>query len=293
MCETEVSLRLAFWLIREKLLSENDNKVFVAVPRAAKFDGPGFLRDNHWQRTRSTVDWQAQYHCPDAASRLVVCLVSGQGDVVCQLKDGRVFRAEAAKGPLFNSANSEEYRLLHEALGQLMTIEDASKQELLAVAVPRSPRFTKLAERWREAPLIKYLRIHILTVGRDGDVEGLSACSSESSWKQQENTAIQEVLDHIVRHMPFRPTPGSPRVRLMDYSGCINFAKQGVKIIREFGVGAAADSPMARLVDKCASKGYARAHLLQVAEACFGWIPPEDRPVEGSASPISLTNEER
>jgi hypothetical protein len=78
-----------------------------------------------------------------------------------------------------------------------------------------------------------------------------------------------------------------------DYPGYINFAKQVVKIIRKHGIGAAADSPMARLVDKYASNGHARAHLLQVAEACFGWIPPEDPPVEGSASPVSLTNDER
>jgi hypothetical protein len=203
MCEAEVSLRLAFWLIREKLVSEKDNKVIVAVPRAAKFDGAGFLRDNHWQKTDSPVGWQVSYRHSDSATRLVVCCAPEQGDVMCQLEDGRFFRAEAAKGPLFNSANSEEYRLLHEALGQLLTIGVASKQELLAVAVPYSPRFTKLAEHWRERPLIKYLKIHILTVGRDGDVEGLSARSSESSMKQQENTGIQEALDGLVRAITY------------------------------------------------------------------------------------------
>jgi hypothetical protein len=293
MCETEVSLRLAFWLIREKLVSHRYDEVFVIIGRAVRFDVARFLHENHWQKTDSAEDCLVTFRRSGADSRLVLCSAPGLGDVVCRLQDGRFFRAEAAKGPLFNSANSEEYRLLHEALGQLLTIGVASKQELLAVAVPYSPRFTRLAEHWRERPLIKYLKIHILTVGRDGDVEGLSARSFESSMKQQENTGIQEALDGLVRGAFPRATPDFPPVMPSDYPGYINFARQVVKIIRKHGIGAAADSALARLVDKYASNGHARAHLLRIAEACFDWIPPENRPVEGSASPVSLTNEER
>ena len=44
--------------------------------------------------------------------------------------------------------------------------------------MPHSPRFARFAERWREAPLVKRLGILILTVGRDGQVDGLSSLES-------------------------------------------------------------------------------------------------------------------
>lgn len=57
-----------------------------------------------------------------------------------------------------------------------MTIESADENTLLAVAVPKSNKFDELADRWREAPLIKKVGIKILTVARDGSVCGFEGC---------------------------------------------------------------------------------------------------------------------
>ena len=81
-------------------------------------------------------------------------------------------RAECKKGPLTRSASSQEYPLLREALGQLITIGEVSEKDILAVAVPYSAKFNELAERWRKAPLISRFGISILTVDQSGSVLG-------------------------------------------------------------------------------------------------------------------------
>lgn len=59
------------------------------------------------------------------------------------------------------------------ALGQAVTVEQIEANDLLVVAVPRTPRFHRLADRWRQAPLVVRSGIQIVLVGRDGVVEGL------------------------------------------------------------------------------------------------------------------------
>ena len=98
---------------------------------------------------------------------------SGTGDVVARLTTGKQLRVECKKGPLVRSRSNPEYVLLHEALGQILTIAEANVDDLLAVAVPSSPKFEELAERWRSAPLVKALGLAILTVNRNGVVRGL------------------------------------------------------------------------------------------------------------------------
>jgi hypothetical protein len=62
---------------------------------------------------------------------------------------------------------------LRGALGQAVTVEQVEANDLLVVAVPRTPRFHRLAGRWRQAPLVVRSGIQIVLVGRDGVVEGL------------------------------------------------------------------------------------------------------------------------
>jgi len=85
---------------------------------------------------------------------------------------GHTLRVECKKGPLVRSKSSQEYPLLREALGQLLTIAEVTERDLLAVAVPHSAKFQELAQRWRQAPLIKRFGIHVLTVDQTGNVFG-------------------------------------------------------------------------------------------------------------------------
>ena len=92
---------------------------------------------------------------------------------MCRLKSGPTLRVESKKGPLSPSKSSAEYPLLREALGQLLTIEEVTESDLLAVAVPESSKFRQLAERWRDAPLVRRLDLRFILVHRSGEVEGL------------------------------------------------------------------------------------------------------------------------
>jgi len=117
--------------------------------------------------------WRGIYSKPGCRS-IEIHSKPGFGDVVGAIADGKVLRAESKKGPLNRSASSQEYPLMREAIGQLMTISETDESmDVLAIAVPNSEKFRELARRWRVAPLIQRLAIRILLIDRDGSVTGL------------------------------------------------------------------------------------------------------------------------
>jgi len=118
--------------------------------------------------------WQGTYCRAGARFRIRIHSNPGRGDVVALLRSGHTLRVESKKGPLIRSPSSAEYPLLREAIGQLMTVESAGDTDILAVAVPKSVKFTELTARWRSAPLIRRLGIRLLTVDRETGVEGLA-----------------------------------------------------------------------------------------------------------------------
>lgn len=176
MPEAEVSLRLAFWLAERGLVRE---RIQVAIDGAqlrtgetAHFDLVGFLGAAGWVKREPSEEWQGSYMREDLPVLLQVHSSPGKGDVVATLVSGKTLRAECKKGPVSRSRSSQEYPLIREALGQLLTVEEVGDQDILAVAVPSSEKFAELASRWRQAPLVKRLRIRILTVDRRGNVDG-------------------------------------------------------------------------------------------------------------------------
>ena len=176
MPEAEVSLRLAFWLVAQRLI---DSTIDVAIDGAqvqtgqiVHFDLAAFLERNKWTRCGDAPSWQCEWASPTETARIRIHSNPGIGDVVAGLKSGRRLRVECKKGPTVRSRSSAEYPLIREALGQLLTIEQIDDQDLLAVAVPHSPKFHELAKRWREAPLVKRFGIRILTIDQVGNVFG-------------------------------------------------------------------------------------------------------------------------
>jgi hypothetical protein len=286
MSEAEVSLGLAFWLIRKKYVSDDEPVVFVAihrvqadVGRAGAFDVARFLYENHWQKADSTPGWPGTYRHSEVTARLVIGPAPGPGDVVCRLKDGRVLRVEAKKGPLTTSKSSDEYALIREALAQLLTLPVVRKHHVLAVAVPYSPKFEELARRWRDRPLIKRLGILIFTVGRDGDVDPLSAWSFENSIKHHENTATMSVLDGMVKDALSR---AETAVAGKDYPGYTDFLRQALRVMLRWSSGGTCDLAMTQLVGKWTGRGCAQELLLLIAQDYLGWVPPGNRPVSPS-----------
>jgi hypothetical protein len=176
MPEAEVSLRLAFHLLA---MPDSQGTAEVAIDGAQirvhgsqVFPIATFLLDMGWKQVeqQGKNPWQGSYE--RKGQRLWIHSCSGVGDVVVQVGTKR-YRAECKGGPLIKRRGSQEYPKLRGALGQVLTVEEKEPNDVLAVAVPHTPRFQRLAEKWRRAPLIICSGIQIVLVGRDGKVEGL------------------------------------------------------------------------------------------------------------------------
>ncbi len=177
MPEAEVSLRLAFFLLEQGLASSS---IDVGIDQAQVRTKAGeifpieiFLEHCGWTLAQEGADtWRGTYSHRDFDHRLRLHSKPGVGDVACQLHKGGRLRAECKKGTLVRSKSSSEYPLLRGALGQLLTIEDLTLEDKLAIAVPASEKFNELAAQWRRAPLISKIPIKILTIDRERGVAG-------------------------------------------------------------------------------------------------------------------------
>lgn len=176
MPEAEVSLRIAFFLIEQRRTA---SVVRVAIDGAQikteqviHFPIIEFLNSNGWKKNSGENTWQGIYVHQQWQPHIQIHSFPGQGDIVATLHSGQILRVESKKGPLIKSKSSQEYPLIREALGQLLTIEKVGDKDILAVAIPYSDRFAALAKRWREAPLIQKFGIRILTVDRKNKVDG-------------------------------------------------------------------------------------------------------------------------
>ena len=177
MPEAEVTLRLAMAIIEK---GHTDSSVVAAIDGAqvktgvtVHFPIVEFLNGLGWFGDDQSDRWQCSYTNEKYSQEIVVHSSSGEGDLVAQLKNGRTLRVESKKGPLSRSKSSQEYPLIREAIGQLMTVEKADPNDILAVVVPHSEKFANLASQWRERPLIKNAGIHIVTIDRSNTVRGL------------------------------------------------------------------------------------------------------------------------
>lgn len=177
MPEAEVTLRLAIALITSGKVSGPVKAAIdgaqIKTNNTVHFQIVEFLASLGWSCSTANEKWQTEYINPAYQNSIVVHSSSGEGDLVADLINGHRLRVESKKGPLTRSKSSQEYPLIREALGQLMTVEYAETTDILAVAVPKSEKFESLATQWRERPLIKKAGIYILTVGRDNSVGGI------------------------------------------------------------------------------------------------------------------------
>lgn len=180
MAEAEVSLRLAFGLIASGKVS---SQIEVAIDGAQVRTGNTihfpiveFLTHYGWRLINHRTDhqWRGLWENKRTPIKLSVHSSSGQGDVVAELSCGRTLRVESKKGTLQRSKSSSEYPLMREALGQLLTVEEASETDVLAIAVPASEKFEQLAAAWRNRPLIKQSGIAIATIDRSNKIRGLA-----------------------------------------------------------------------------------------------------------------------
>jgi hypothetical protein len=157
MAEGEVALRLAFRIFR---LPNASSTVTVCLDRrhiesAGKIVFPvsDFLASEGWALAEPTGKhpWLGTY--TKNGWRVVMSPNSRGGDVLTTAGDKRI-RAECKKGKLHRTEGSPENRLVHKAIGQLMTIDEFNPRDVLLAAFPRSRAYrSKLACQLR--PLMR------------------------------------------------------------------------------------------------------------------------------------------
>jgi hypothetical protein len=176
MPEAEVALLLAFHLLNQPGSSGVAEVAIdgaqVRVGENEIFPMANFLADSQWTQVeqRGRNSWQGDYE--RNGHRLEVHARSGVGDVVAFV-GARRFRAECKGGPYFKKPGSREYPLLRGALGQLLTVEHVDEGDVMVAAVPHTPRFKRLADDWRDRPIVANSKIEIVLVHRNGTIEGL------------------------------------------------------------------------------------------------------------------------
>jgi hypothetical protein len=177
MLEAEVALRLAAFLLT---LPRSGAIASVAIGGASLkvrdptvFDIGRFMTGTGWEQVKQPQvgrdTWTGTYRRGDKTIR--VHSRAGQGDVVARV-NGRRIIAACQKGPLVRRAGGSEAPLLTIALGQSLLF-DVAADDIVVVAVPDTPTFHKLADVWRERPLLKRAGIQLALVHRTGAVFGL------------------------------------------------------------------------------------------------------------------------
>lgn len=173
MQEAEVSLRVALYYIQNGL---TDHDVTVSIDGAhirtgnqVHFDIVKFLSDNACVKVEGESErWKGKYQVSGFSAHIIIVSTPGIGDVTTKLSDGTKLYVESKKGKANKS--SQEYPLMREAIGQLMTSGILTEDMLPAVAVPFSEKSYELANRWREYPQIKQMGIRFLLVKDGGEI---------------------------------------------------------------------------------------------------------------------------
>jgi hypothetical protein len=177
MAEAEVALRLAAFILSlpgsGAMASVGIDGPSIKVGDAVVFDIGRFMAGTGWEPIKEPQvgrnAWTGAYQRGDKTIR--VHSRPGEGDVVAVV-DGRRIAVECTKGPLVHKPGRAEHSLLTTALGQALLFE-VSADDIVVAAVPDTPVFRKLAEDWRERPLVRRASLRIVLVARDGTVSGL------------------------------------------------------------------------------------------------------------------------
>ena len=173
MKEAEVSIRVALYYICNNITKET---VVVSIDGAhvktndtVHFDIRSFLQENGCRKIDGNdTRWQGGYEVSGYETRLEICSIPGIGDVNIVLPGGFKLRIESKKGT--GKKSGQEYVLMHEAIGQLMTTQYESDGIIPVVAVPYSPKSYELAKRWSECKKIKDVNIHFILVNENGEI---------------------------------------------------------------------------------------------------------------------------
>lgn len=173
MTEAEVSLYIALYYIRNGL---TDKDVHVSIDGAhvktgetIHFDILKFYSEQGFLKLDDDTDrWQGKYAVEGFNPNVIVCSTPGVGDVKIETKDGKTILVESKKGK--KDKKGQEYPLMREAIGQLMTGSELDESIVPVVAVPYTEKSFQLAERWSKLSQIRNVGIKFFLVQEDGNI---------------------------------------------------------------------------------------------------------------------------
>lgn len=109
--------------------------------------------------------WQGKYQVSGFSNHIIIVSTPGIGDVTTQLPDGTKLYVESKKGK--TNKSSQEYPLMREAIGQIMTSGVLTDDMITAVAVPFSEKSYELAVKWSRYLQIRQVGIRFFLVKVD------------------------------------------------------------------------------------------------------------------------------
>lgn len=173
MTEAEVILKLALYYIKNELTTEDVSVsidgAHVKAGNTIHFEIFGFMDEVGLRKVDAELErWQGVYSLDGYSSHIIVSSTPGIGDVNIKCTDGSIIYAECKKGK--NDKRGQEYPLMREAIGQLMTGCDFIDGIVPMVAVPYTDKSNELANRWSELTQIKNLRIRFALIKENNEV---------------------------------------------------------------------------------------------------------------------------
>ncbi|HVT38388.1 MAG TPA: hypothetical protein VHE78_05065 [Gemmatimonadaceae bacterium] len=186
MTRSEVSLRLALFLLKERLVASEVTVALTGDEMSAKKHRPIFpvidflVRHQCEKENPENHGWCDRYAVSGAAHALVLCEKADEAPLVAKLSSGARLLVDVMGGPTDPTRSSREHTQLRTAIGRAITLDDVLKADVLAVAMPRSKRFRQLALQWRDAPRLVAAGLRLVWVDRAGNVEGLKGLRGRS-----------------------------------------------------------------------------------------------------------------
>lgn len=173
MTEPEVSLYVALHYIKNGLTKENVkvsiDGAHIKTNNKIHFDIQNFMNDNQCYKIDDDNErWQGIYEVQGYEAKIEISSIPGIGDVNIWLPSGELLWIESKKGK--QNKSGQEYVLMREAIGQLMTNEFIPSNAIPVVAVPYTEKSMKLAEKWSRLPRIQKMNIRFFLIREDGNI---------------------------------------------------------------------------------------------------------------------------
>ena len=173
MQEAEVSLRIAIHFIVNGMTNKNVkvslDGAHIKTGNQVHFDIYKFLNDNKCRKLDSDVErWQGIYQVQNFEPKIEITSIPGIGDVSIELPDGKRLYVESKKGR--SDKKGQEYPLMREAIGQLMTGMEITENIIPVVAVPFTDKSYELAFRWSKLEQIRNIGIKFFLVKEEGKI---------------------------------------------------------------------------------------------------------------------------